>query len=75
MWGGGVNYQIHNILYNAPKLYNTFSVPITCESIEPFYLDRYNKRYGSDGIHEPLSWEKQEEEIVKFRNSTKHAET
>jgi len=35
--------------------------------LDQIHYDRYNKRYGSDGIHEPLSWEKQEEDIVKFR--------
>ena len=28
---------------------------------------RYNKRYGSDGIHDPLSWEKVEDEVEKFK--------
>ncbi|XP_071549398.1 pseudouridylate synthase 1 homolog [Panulirus ornatus] len=33
---------------------------------EPHY-DKYNKRYGSDGIHEPLNWDEASQRIEKFR--------
>lgn len=33
---------------------------------EPHY-NKYNKRYGSDGIHEPLTWEDEKQKIEEFR--------
>ncbi|XP_042222989.1 tRNA pseudouridine synthase A-like isoform X2 [Homarus americanus] len=33
---------------------------------EPHY-DKYNKRYGSDGIHEPLNWDEAAQKIQEFR--------
>ncbi|XP_069958192.1 pseudouridylate synthase 1 homolog isoform X1 [Cherax quadricarinatus] len=33
---------------------------------EPHY-DKYNKRYGTDGIHEPLNWEEAAQKIQEFR--------
>merc|ERR1719383_878453 len=35
--------------------------------LEEIHYERYNKRYGSDGIHEPLSWKKQEDDIERFK--------
>lgn len=35
--------------------------------LEQVHFDRYNKRYGSDGMHEPLSWEKVEEQVTRFK--------
>uniref|UniRef100_A0A1B0D9A1 Pseudouridylate synthase 1 homolog n=1 Tax=Phlebotomus papatasi TaxID=29031 RepID=A0A1B0D9A1_PHLPP len=34
--------------------------------LDTLHYDRYNRRYGSDGIHTPLTWEEVEEEIQKF---------
>lgn len=31
------------------------------------HYDRYNKRYGSDGIHKPLVWTDVQEELKKFK--------
>ena len=28
---------------------------------------RYNKRYGSDGMHETLSWNKVEDQVTRFK--------
>jgi len=36
--------------------------------LDEVHFDRYNKRYGSDGIHSPLSWEKVEHEVTTFRD-------
>ena len=33
----------------------------------PPYVYRYNKRFGSDGLHEPLSWEKQQDAVDRFK--------
>ncbi|XP_045584791.1 pseudouridylate synthase 1 homolog isoform X1 [Procambarus clarkii] len=33
---------------------------------EPHY-DKYNKRYGTDGIHEPLNWDEAAQKIQEFR--------
>lgn len=37
--------------------------------LDKVHYDRYNQRYGSDGMHEPLLWTEQEEELSKFKNS------
>ncbi|XP_053969623.1 pseudouridylate synthase 1 homolog isoform X2 [Anastrepha ludens] len=34
--------------------------------LDTVHYERYNDRYGSDGIHEPLTWVKQEDEIKEF---------
>ncbi|GAB0095004.1 tRNA pseudouridine synthase A [Sergentomyia squamirostris] len=34
--------------------------------LDTLHYDRYNRRYGSDGIHTPLEWTEFEEEIQKF---------
>lgn len=34
--------------------------------LDQVHYDRYNSRYGSDGMHEALDWTKEEEEIQKF---------
>ncbi|XP_059613533.1 pseudouridylate synthase 1 homolog [Phlebotomus argentipes] len=34
--------------------------------LDTLHYDRYNKRYGNDGIHSPLLWDEYEEEIQKF---------
>ena len=31
------------------------------------HYGKYNKRFGSDGIHEPLSWETSAEAVEKFK--------
>ncbi|CAG0882174.1 unnamed protein product [Darwinula stevensoni] len=35
--------------------------------LEKVHYDYYDKRYGSDGIHEPLDWKKEEEAVTKFK--------
>ncbi|XP_071552121.1 pseudouridylate synthase 1 homolog isoform X2 [Panulirus ornatus] len=35
--------------------------------LEEQHFDYYNKKFGSDGIHEPLKWDKSEKSIQKFR--------
>jgi len=35
--------------------------------LEEIHYDRYNTRYGSDGIHSPLSWEKEQDEVDRFK--------
>ncbi|XP_055694887.1 pseudouridylate synthase 1 homolog [Lutzomyia longipalpis] len=34
--------------------------------LDRLHYDRYNRRYGNDGIHCPLTWEEFEEEIQQF---------
>ncbi|XP_075146248.1 pseudouridine synthase 1 isoform X2 [Haematobia irritans] len=34
--------------------------------LDTVHYERYNERYGQDGIHNPLTWEKQEPEIQNF---------
>lgn len=34
--------------------------------LDQVHYDRYNTRYGTDGIHDALSWEKEEPEVKKF---------
>jgi len=36
--------------------------------LDQVHFDRYNKRYGSDGMHETLSWEKLEDQVNAFRD-------
>lgn len=35
--------------------------------LEEVHFDRYNRRYGGDGQHEPIEWEKENDEIEKFK--------
>lgn len=35
--------------------------------LDNIHYDRYNERYGSDGIHEKITWHEIEEEVEKFR--------
>ncbi|XP_049776844.1 pseudouridylate synthase 1 homolog isoform X1 [Schistocerca cancellata] len=35
--------------------------------LEEVHYDRYNKRYGNDGLHEPLTWDDVEKELITFR--------
>lgn len=34
--------------------------------MDQVHYDRYNTRYGADGVHEPLVWDNEEEQIKKF---------
>lgn len=34
--------------------------------MDQVHYEKYNARYGEDGIHEPLTWEKEEPEIKEF---------
>lgn len=36
--------------------------------LEEVHFDRYNKKFGGDGHHEPIEWEAQNELIEKFKN-------
>lgn len=35
--------------------------------LEKVHFDRYNKRFGGDGLHERLEWDKEEEAIKAFK--------
>ncbi|KAL2099846.1 hypothetical protein ACEWY4_004240 [Coilia grayii] len=37
--------------------------------LERVHFDRYNKRFGSDGLHERLEWNEEEEAISAFKES------
>lgn len=37
--------------------------------LEEVHYDRYSKRYGGDGIHEPLTWGEHAEEVNQFKES------
>ncbi|XP_017101836.2 pseudouridylate synthase 1 homolog isoform X1 [Drosophila bipectinata] len=34
--------------------------------LDTVHYERYNDRYGKDGIHNPLTWEKQEKQVQEF---------
>ncbi|KAH8409677.1 hypothetical protein KR222_001572, partial [Zaprionus bogoriensis] len=34
--------------------------------LDTVHYERYNERYGKDGIHNPLSWEAQEQQVRQF---------
>ncbi|KPU80092.1 uncharacterized protein Dana_GF18329, isoform B [Drosophila ananassae] len=34
--------------------------------LDTVHYERYNDRYGKDGIHNPLTWEKQEKQVNEF---------
>ncbi|PFX15933.1 tRNA pseudouridine synthase A, mitochondrial [Stylophora pistillata] len=36
--------------------------------LDEVHFDAYNRRYGSDGLHEALEWDENEEEIQKFKH-------
>lgn len=36
--------------------------------LEEVHFDRYNRKYGGDGQHEPIEWEAQSAAIEKFKN-------
>ncbi|XP_061116779.1 pseudouridylate synthase 1 homolog [Conger conger] len=35
--------------------------------LEKVHFEKYNKRFGDDGVHEPLDWAKEEELIAAFK--------
>lgn len=35
--------------------------------LQQVHFDRYNKRFGGDGLHEKLEWNKEEEAIAAFK--------
>ncbi|XP_076140875.1 pseudouridylate synthase 1 homolog [Alosa pseudoharengus] len=37
--------------------------------LERVHFDRYNKRFGGDGLHETLEWTKEEEAIAGFKDA------
>ena len=37
--------------------------------LEEVHFDRYNRRFGGDGHHEPIEWESQSETIEKFKDT------
>ena len=37
--------------------------------LDKVHFDRYNERYGSDGIHEQISWHENEKEVAEFKES------
>lgn len=37
--------------------------------LESVHFDRYNKRFGGDGLHERLEWDKEMEAIKAFKNA------
>ena len=37
--------------------------------LDAVHFDRYNERYGSDGIHEQISWQKVESEVENFKQN------
>uniref|UniRef100_UPI003AAE0A48 pseudouridylate synthase 1 homolog n=1 Tax=Centroberyx gerrardi TaxID=166262 RepID=UPI003AAE0A48 len=37
--------------------------------LERVHFDRYNKRFGGDGLHERLEWEQEEEAIKAFKDA------
>lgn len=32
------------------------------------HYDRYNRRFGSDGVHEPIEWPELHDDIEKFKH-------
>ncbi|KAM7369148.1 hypothetical protein PAMP_013441 [Pampus punctatissimus] len=40
--------------------------------LERVHFDRYNKRFGGDGLHEDLEWDSEEEEIKAFKEAQIH---
>lgn len=34
--------------------------------LDTVHYERYNDRYGNDGIHKPLTWAEQEEQVTQF---------
>ncbi|KAF7658711.1 hypothetical protein LDENG_00008540 [Lucifuga dentata] len=37
--------------------------------LERVHFDRYNKRFGGDGLHERLEWDREEEAIMAFKEA------
>lgn len=37
--------------------------------LERVHFDRYNKRFGGDGLHETLEWEQEEDAIASFKEA------
>uniref|UniRef100_A0A452I5G3 tRNA pseudouridine synthase n=1 Tax=Gopherus agassizii TaxID=38772 RepID=A0A452I5G3_9SAUR len=38
--------------------------------LEKVHFEKYNRRFGNDGLHEPLEWTEEEEEITPGANVT-----
>ncbi|UXI20133.1 BCL-6 corepressor [Sarcoptes scabiei] len=37
--------------------------------LEDIHFDRYNKKYGGDGIHQPILWDEYNDEIATFKSN------
>lgn len=42
--------------------------------LEEVHYEQYNKKYGGDGIHEPIVWDEFNDEIYDFKNKFIHPE-
>lgn len=58
----GLNLLLEEVL--LLELHTDWTYSYSC-SLQPHY-DSYNRRYGKDGLHEPLLWDAHKDEIEKF---------
>lgn len=42
--------------------------------LEQVHYDKYNRRYGGDGLHEPITWDSVNEQVSQFKEEVIHAE-
>ncbi|XP_050725239.1 pseudouridylate synthase 1 homolog [Eriocheir sinensis] len=63
---GLVGAEVVSRAWREPRLDVPIAPGLGLVLEEPHY-DKYNKRYGDDGIHEPLTWEDERQKIEEFR--------
>jgi hypothetical protein len=79
---GRIKFRVRNLQINSAAVFcnaYSFHVPLNSKvfysghifilshttTVSPLF--RYNKRFGSDGLHEPLTWEKQQDAVDRFK--------
>lgn len=38
--------------------------------LEQVHYDKYNRRYGGDGVHAPITWDDVNDKVIKFKEET-----
>jgi tRNA pseudouridine38-40 synthase len=64
---GYANLETINLCWTANKV-DVPKAPALGLMLDKLHYDKYNKKYGKDGVHESLEWSKFEKEIEDFKH-------
>lgn len=64
---GFANVDTLNLCWTANKV-DVPTAPALGLMLDKLHYDKYNKKFGNDGLHEPLNWSSLEEEIENFKH-------